>query len=244
MAAAFEHDKKYGIVIPRIVITSLLACNLQCYGCANGSNLGVDDSFSLDEKIRWIENLAKVFNRHKLHLKDQIFPNTEICLYTNGTLMHRRENIIKELAVFKKKFKVYITVHHNDSNFFKTITKGLFLLKKYDINYEVIGGYFPVLNENPPDFWQILRPMDEDGKIHPVNQPNYKKSWAICSDKSCPQVYKNALWKCSQVAFLEETLKVTNQLNDEEWQPYLKYKPLVLDDNCTIENLVDFFFGT
>jgi len=54
-------------------------------------------------------------------------------------------------------------------------------------------------------------------------------------------LYDKKVYKCGALGTLINVLTKTGQLNDEDWQPYINYKPvdLTLNDKKSIRNFYD-----
>ena len=96
---------------------------------------------------------------------------------------------------------------------------------------DVNGGTFELseafrYDDGSPRQWFDLVKYDySDGiKYYPYEDGNPVESFKHCS---CPnsQLYNGHLWKCPMISYLRESLAVTGQLEDQEWQKYLDYKP-------------------
>jgi len=257
----FEVHPTKGLGIRNIDIAATLSCNLQCLGCSVGSNLAVKDGYTLQDRLSWVNNLADMLDRFNMYVDEvviyggepfinsdfldifdlakQRMSKSDIVIYTNGLLIERNESYLERLR--DSNVTVRVSSHTQDEKIQKQIIKGVLLLKKHKIKHEITGVSFPVYKpEGERYHWSIPHPMDANGKIHPVNEANYKRSWAACGMKYCTPLYANALWKCTKLAYLKQTLAKTKQLDDPAWQPYLDYKPFALDDP-NYDDLIDFF---
>lgn len=253
-------------VIPSLVFPINLACNLQCFGCNAGSNWGIKDQFTNEQRLTWIDNLASVFDRFKLHtdvieivggepfmnksvleilrhVRNQL-PKTKIQFFTNGLLIEHNVRLLSEfrdLGVF-----MAISLHDARREHLNKITSGILRLKENGISYTIKNMTETDLPEQlggkSLKSWVIPHMPDQEGKIHPHNEEKYLRSWSICTSKTCPNIYDNAIWKCGPTASLRNLLRHSNQLDDAEWQPYLAYKPLRLDDPALdYDTVLEFF---
>lgn len=75
--------------------------------------------------------------------------------------------------------------------------------------------------------------IEKDGKVFPHNTNDIEGSYRKGCYCDNAQLYKGRLYKCAQTAYVRDILKTTDQLDSEEWKPYLEYKGLSLDDNLT-----------
>lgn len=79
-----------------------------------------------------------------------------------------------------------------------------------------------------------------DNKPKPFNSPDSQLSYQNgCCSPFCTFLYNKTLSKCAALGTLKKFLTHHNVLNDIEWQKYLMYKPLNLED-CTLEEINNF----
>tara|TARA_R110002126_G_scaffold24948_2_gene85919 strand:- start:1463 stop:2386 length:924 start_codon:yes stop_codon:yes gene_type:complete len=234
-------------------------CNLSCSGCSHLSQYASPDSLinldtllndlkEFDKKItithhisllggepllesQWSEFLTEVEN---LFLK-----KCQVRIYTNGLLIHR--NIDKIIMHMKRGTKFRCSLHelpHTPKG--KLIINNTKLLKE-----EALKQGLPISDMlDQPDPWNIPNyiaysinylelwknsMIEKEGKVYPHNSKDAEGSYKFgCT---CPntQLYKGRLYKCAQTAYVKDILKTTDQLNSEEWKPYLKYDGESLD---------------
>lgn len=243
-----------------------LTCNLQCLGCNAGSNLGIKDSFNDEQRLGWINNLASLFERLNIHSESievvggepflhrnlsgiighihSRIPQSRIHIFTNGLLLHKQATVLAELRQFDP--LMVVSVHDSDKDHTNKIVSGLLRLRENGIEYRIknmTGEDLPVeLGGKSRRDWVIPHPEDENGKIHPANESKYIRSWTACTYKTCMHLYDNSVWKCGPLANLSNMLKHRGQLDHPEWQSYLAYQPLRLDDsNLDYDTVLEFF---
>jgi uncharacterized Fe-S cluster-containing radical SAM superfamily protein len=87
--------------------------------------------------------------------------------------------------------------------------------------------------------FQKIHNRNELGKLKPFNQGDPESSyWQGCPSCFCAMLINKKVYKCGALGTLKNVLTKTNQLDDEDWQPYLNYKPvdLTLNDQESINN--------
>lgn len=90
--------------------------------------------------------------------------------------------------------------------------------------------------------FQKIHNKDSLGKLRPFNEGDPESSyWQGCPSCFCAMLYNKKVYKCGALGTLINVLTKTGQLNDEDWQPYIDYKPvdLTLNDPTTIRNFYD-----
>ena len=249
------------------------SCQLHCFGCNHYSNYGLHEHFSNSTLTKWAEpwNERAEFGKIQLvggepflnkELKDicysyrNLFPNTEMLLFTNGLLLSKNINWLYD-CLYENNIKLIISLHSkkdekylykfkeqlyyfNNLYDFKLIKKTWFrsLFKVKDIEVEV-----RTVNEiNPKDdepHWLITY-KGTGPTMQPYNDNNIKESYKQCIVKNSLQLYKYNLWKCPPITYLDDVLKKFNLKDDENWKPYLKYDGL--SANCTDLELEKFLF--
>jgi organic radical activating enzyme len=220
-------------------------CNLRCEGCSHHSHIAslkskvnIDkliDSFKKLEKRIWITDHISLLGGETfleprwsevLTEIEKVFPYCRLRFYTNGVyLLKNYDSILKHMS---RGTELHISIHEKNNTTLgasikKTITEFYKkLIQDKFTDFERIyykNQYLTVWNKSF---------IEKKKKIYPHNSKDIFKSYAGCV---CPniQFYKNKLWKCATIAYLKDTLGTYKQLNDPEWQPYLKYKGLSLD---------------
>lgn len=97
--------------------------------------------------------------------------------------------------------------------------------------------------------WIWFRPQHDFQSHYRRNKNNTPKPFMTndpkgsyfngCCNLFCNFLNKKKLYKCAALGTLESFLKKENLLNDQDWQKYLNYKPLDLE-NCSLEEVVNF----
>ena len=230
-----------------------LDCNLSCDNCNAYSNLKVTSTRQNKQSLeKDLLNWKPFINPLKLQIiggepllyKDlpsliytarEIFPKTDLRLFSNGLLLKKNLHLAQVLN--DTNCMLVISIHSKDKRYEK-------LLK--DNIKSFIGDYTGYKIKNPTaSFAKTFRKKDKftfelrnmtghwtqvykEG-IKPFNS-NYKDAHKVCLWSYCTQLYKGKLWKCTQTAFFDDLMKRIN--NHEDWEQYKKiYKPLSYNDS-------------
>lgn len=195
------------------------------------------------------------------------FPKTLISMTTNGMLLEKHADEVVEISKkyhpcvlevtnhftlfpedsltdnYKKKIENFVS----KNNFVeKDKTEEEMWDKTYLIEFRTKGDE---TYENENMDLHLTKPVNfypgyfknEAGKLKPfaTNDPegSYEKG---CSMPVCHLLLDNKLYKCSWFAFLPRLLKRNGQEGDPDWDKYLGYKPLDLE-NADQQDLIDFY---
>lgn len=214
-------------------------CTLSCYGCSNYSDYGMPDGNIRYEQIR--PAFEKFFARVRcdcfgfiggepflnkdfanwVHGFRRDYPYTMMMVSTNGQLFHDNlwfVDAMMEYGMFHLKF----SDHLPEENY---IQDAVDLIKsKFDFEPDGDGQWWcrdraVALSVDPArDFVKTYR--GEYSNMKPYDN-DAVQAWEPCSQKTCPLLYKDQLFKCSSLALLEPVLRDHGHLNDPDWQPYL-----------------------
>ena len=250
--------KKQKLLILNVKIIN--GCNLSCRGCSHLSQYTSPDSFiNLDTLLEDLKQLNKKIEiTHHISLLggepfleprwsefltevEKIF-TCQIRFYTNGLLIHK--NIDKIIMHMKRGTKFRCSMHeapHTPRG--ALILKNINLLKEeakkhsLELPDATRGDLWNIPDHiaysiDYPELWRNSM-IEKDQKVYPHNTGNCKKSYELGCICEMPQLYKGRLYKCAQTAYLRDMLKITDQLDSKEWQPYLKYNGVSLDDNLS-----------
>ena len=250
--AALERERPTTRLLSIHVING---CNLACRACNhNSSLLSIDSKVDIDQLLQDIEViLPKIYVWSHISViggEPLLEPRTrevtkriwELCqetnqpcnvkLFSNGSrLKQEKEWIVDEMlkgVVFRLTFhKPWYTIegsknYENAYDFMEYAkSRGL------DVNdgtFE-LSEAFRYDDGSPRQWFDLVKYDYSDGiKYYPYEDGNPVESFKHCS---CPnsQLYNGHLWKCPMISYLRESLAVTGQLEDQEWQKYLDYKP-------------------
>jgi len=182
---------------------------------------------------RWSEVLTLI--------EDLYLDTIQVRFYSNGLLLNKnKESIVKHInrgSIFR------ISLHESPE------TK---IGKKVMSEIRNFLQYVKTFIPDAPSMDDVFLKDDDLWNPHRIAvSPNYDVFWTelfktknnklyphqsndvVESYKHCPcynaQLYNGRLWKCPQTAYLRDTLKAFGQLEDEVWQPYLKYKGVSLN---------------
>lgn len=215
------------------------ACNLNCVGCTNYSDLvhrGYEPwEIGKHQLLNWLtrieipdfgimggEPLMNPEVRQWLQGTRDIMPHSQIRFTTNGILLDKHFDIIDVLAdigncVFK------ITVHENDTRLEDTIAT---IFKRYNwtpiteygIDRYVSDNGFRFHVKRPTTFYKTFKGTYENMMPHD-NSP--KEAFASCIQQQCPLLYKGKIYKCSSNGLLVDTLLKFNNPNYIHWEKYI-----------------------
>ena len=234
-----------------------LDCNLSCDHCNVYSNLKVTSTRQNKQSLeKDLLNWKPFINPLKLQIiggepllyKDlpsliytarEIFPKTDLRLFSNGLLLKKNLHLAQVLN--DTNCMLVISIHSKDKRYEK-------LLK--DNIKSFIGDYTRYNIKNPTvSFAKTFRKdkftfelinmssnwakMYDDG-IKPFNS-DFKKAHSVCMWSHCTRLYKSKLWKCMPAAHLDDLLNTI--YNPEDWDKYKNmYNPLSFDDSEDAKN--------
>tara|TARA_Y100000361_G_scaffold148018_1_gene160323 strand:+ start:2484 stop:3314 length:831 start_codon:yes stop_codon:yes gene_type:complete len=226
-------------------------CNLRCDNCSSYSNLNVEGVVqSLSQGKKDLVNWKKYINPIRLQILGgepllhkelpnfikiarEIYPDTDLRIYTNGLLLKRHKNLKKVLqendcmlviSVHSVEEKYKTLLHNNlseflDNDMHTTANKSVVSFAKV---FETQG--IKVELRDMVHHWSRVYKKG----IKPFNS-DYKKAHEVCMWTHCTQLYKSKLWKCTQTAFFDDLMRRIN--NHEDWEQYKNmYTPLSHDD--------------
>lgn len=222
------------------------SCNLFCNQCTHYSNFshkGILSSEEADKQMGlWSDRInPRMFSM----LGGEPAVNKDLCdiikiarkhwknkmqLVSNGFLLKNHPDLPKVLV--DTDCNLEISVHHSSKEYqkkFQKVNEMLLTWKdKHDIKLNI---------RQSVERW--TRTYLGSGKdMKPYNDNQQRKSWSVCRAKWCPQIYDGKIWKCPQLAYLPMQLEKMGLTDDEDWKPYLKYKPISPD--ASYEKLSEF----
>lgn len=234
--------------IPNLDVHITHDCNFQCESCAHfmqhkfrGTHVSLDvmESWYKD----WYQRIepksigllgGEPFLHPNLsemcHLSRKYFPNSEIEVVTNMTLVHLHPELWKDLI--KYDITLSISIHSRDPDYAKVMKPKLKIAKEWKKKGVRITLYDSVKE------WNMV--YKGDGKdIMPFEDLDPQGSWRCCpTGQICFQLHEGHIWKCAPLAFLPLMKKKYPDIS-EKWDPYLTYKPLKSD--CSDDALDEFF---
>lgn len=226
------------------------ACNLSCSGCSNYSDLKHSGVVPWNECRSWLSDWLKVINIEEFSIiggeplinpninqwivgARELMPDSKILLTTNGLLLDKKFEIVDLLNSIGNSL-LKITVHVENNQVIENSIEKIF--NKYD--FEEIDEYGIKRYKNKNNFRiHIKRPTTfiKTFKNNYTNMMPYsndpKKSFEVCSQKTCPLLYKGKIYKCSSIAILKDILQRFNRDKIEEWQEFINYKGISPDAN-------------
>lgn len=223
------------------------ACNLACESCSHYSDHNHKGVVSIEEAREWMAPWAgriepRFFSllggEPTIHpqltkfvrLAREHWPRSNLRIVTNGFFLHRHPDLP---AVLRDdgNANLYISVHHDSPEYRSRMVPVIELAQRWARDY---GLRIPVYPSG--EMW-TRRYKGFGAAMEPYEDRQPRRSWEICTAKTCPQLFDGRIWKCSQLAYLgmqDARFKLS-----ERWKPYLDYRPL--EPGCSDEALREFF---
>lgn len=223
------------------------ACNLTCESCSHFSNNGHKGILTLEEFENWCAPwTGKVTPKHfrllggeptiNPHLTrmllraHKLWPNSKICLTTNGFFLDRHPDIYAVLE--KIGGEMTLTKHDFTPEYeekyarFKAAVLEGRQKHKFNLNLEI--SY---------ERWS-RRHKGEGASVMPFNDGDPKKAFKNCACRKCHQLFRGKIWKCPPIAYLHLQKEKFPAISPD-WDPYLTYEPL--DPSATQMQTLKFF---
>ena len=233
--------------IERLNVHSHHGCNLRCFGCNHHSQfLHVSESININEMIESLKIvLSKIKIGHVAVLGGEPMLNPEgtkkICqflidnnqrlkLVTNGYKIDKHADWFIDLV--RQGMIVKISSHLapiRDKGGVKNLHEiNSFLSKCLDSGVNVYGGTNKIIDQKlgwveRTTEWNSVWYSTfnyKGNKVFPYDSDK-EDAFSIC-EHACPQLYKGRLYKCSHSAYFQEYLSINGQLEDSEWQHFIK----------------------
>lgn len=236
------------------------SCDLACPGCDRFIDYNHNWTESFEDIARNMEawskhldpdNLTLIGGEPLLHpyISDIInttrkhFDHACIEIYTNGLLFPKRPKLIEQLLEIGNS-KISLTYHNRDPQVRSVIDRNIkkYIFKQYawyqtgPNTWQYKDVVFETTDPTQGDWYDYRQNIN--GVLKPWSDNDPASSYANCSANVYPIIYKNRLYKCPPISMVETHLTKSLQLDDPDWQPYLKYKGLGLD--CTEQQLDEF----
>ena len=256
------YTRKKGLAITDVSINSTLSCNLECVGCNSFSDLKVDDGFSINDRLCWLDDLSVFCKRNRVLIESftilggeplvdegvlilaqrikQHWPLAIIEVYTNGLLLSNRLNDWAQRFV-DLNITIEVTVHDLPEKLKAKIISGAMQWRDRGVKVRIAGNG-PSYDINLNDFWQQTFIYSGD-KVYPHDHDQPKIAWLNCALRDCHTLQDGELHHCPITALLPSLLKHTGQTDDPLWNKYLAYKPLIVNEADEIA-IADFFSRT
>lgn len=188
--------------------------------------------------LYWQSRIAPLSKEVRKH-----FPHVKINVFTNGQLIHKHLDQVLDLMCDLGNFDITITRHiPNISNnqpgriwskSIDTIANDSRIFKIHDHHYHIRDRIHNNIHitDNNNNFWKSFYRHTTDGKIKPwaTNDPVGSMKHG-CTGHICTVVFENKIYKCGNLAMLNQNLRARGQQDDPDWQKYLSYMPIDLDD--------------
>lgn len=244
-------DSNRGHWLPYLEWMITTSCDLACPGCDRFIDYNHNWTESFDDISRnmqsWSkhldpDNLTLIGGEPLLHPKiydiirtsRNCFDHACIEIYTNGLLLPKKPKIMKVLREIGKS-KISLTIHNKNPDIRKIIDNNIEkYIKKTDRWFQTGPNCFKSgdieleITDPTQGGWYDYR-RNINGVLKPWNDNDPISSYRNCTANIYPIIYKNQLFKCPPISMLKTHLKKYNQLDDIDWEPYLKYKSLGLN---------------
>jgi 4Fe-4S single cluster domain len=250
-----------GLKLTDVNINSTLKCNLECVGCNSFSDLKVDDGFTLEQRLSWLDDLNDMCKRLSMKvgsfsilggeplLDDSVimlaekirhhWPDSIIDVYSNGLLLSNRISWTQRFSEIG--INLEITIHDLPDKIKAKIIGGVMSWRQKGVQIRLAGNS-ESFDINLDSFWQQTFIYEGD-KVYPHDHQDPEIAWLNCAVRDCHTLQDGDLHHCPITALLSSLLAKTGQADDPRWQKYLRYKPLSLI-NATEHELADFFSRT
>lgn len=226
-------------VLPFVETMITQACNLNCHGCTNYSDLIHNGYVKWEDGKQqiqqWLERVEILdfgilggeplvnpeVEKWIVGLR-KLMPDAQIRFTTNGINLHKKFHIIQllhdigncviKIGVHVDSPQLEETIHRiNNSYDWQPVTE-------YGIPRYVTGDRVRFYVRRPTVFWKTYQGTYETMMPHDSDPAEAFKQ---CCQQTCPLLYKGRIYKCSTAGLLEDTLARFNNPNIEQWEPYI-----------------------
>jgi hypothetical protein len=232
--------------IPFLELHAANSCNLTCESCSHFSNSGHRGMVSPEEMTEWIGNW-------KTRLRPDLFrllggeatlnprlgelimvarrswPDSNLAMTTNGFFLHRHPDLGEILG--RAGVEIHLSIHHDSDDYLNEANRAYDLLQDWHDQYGVKFS----LGASAARWTR--RHLGFGPNVMPFTDRDQRSSWQICPARSCRQLFRNRLWKCSPITYLRLQKESFPELSPA-WDPYLAYGGL--DPACSDEELERF----
>lgn len=226
-------------VLPFVETMITQACNLSCLGCSNYSDLVHNGYLTWAEGREsieaWLERVDipdfGIIGGEPLMNPQveqwitglrELMPNSQLRFTTNGLLLHKYPDLLDLLeqvgnCVFK------ITVHQSSPELENYIEQVLAArswqsVVEYGITRYKSGNNVRFQIKRPDVFYKTFKGSYETMQPH-NNDP--QQAFDVCTQQTCPLLYRGKLYKCSTSGLLAEVLARVNLADNPQWNQYL-----------------------
>lgn len=250
-----------GLKLSDVNINSTLRCNLECVGCNSFSDLKVDDGFTTEQRLSWLDDLndmcknlsmkigtfsilggEPLIDESVIILAEKIrkhWPDSTIDVYSNGLLLNNRMSWSQRFVDIG--ITLEITIHDLPDKLKAKILGGVMAWRDKGANIRIAGNG-KAFDINLDNFWQQTFKYEGD-KVYPHDHDEPEIAWLNCALRDCHTLHDGDLYHCPITALLPSLLSKTGQADDPKWQKFRRYKPLSLID-ATQQDLAAFFSRT
>lgn len=249
--------------LPHIGLLETMAtfsCTLACDFCSNYSDYNMRGGYVRWKQMKeWLDTLFSRLVVHQFQIIggepflnpelniwiDQfktLYPYTTLKIVTNGTLLEKNLWILESFSKFDN-IILEISNHQPDQKYVDNFKDKMF--NTFD-NWEQVESNdyikkWRILNTkktfaitNNGGFLKTYK--NNYGNMKPYNN-NPADAFEICTQQFCPLFVDGKLFKCSTAGLLHRVLQDHNQIDDDDWKPFLN-SGLPLD--CTDEELKNY----
>ena len=174
------------------------------------------------------------------------FPDTTINIFTNGHLIGKNLTNIFDLVSQINNISFTISAHLKGdlnskvgqqwSSSINELISHPSIVKIHDEHYHFKDNIRANIYFHSPEYWSSHYVRHPNGQIKPHATNNPEKSMEHgCLGSVCSSLHGTKLYKCGRLGNLADTLRVSGQLDDPDWQKYLNYQPIDLLDINQIE---------
>jgi radical SAM family protein/4Fe-4S single cluster protein len=219
------------------------ACNLTCEGCAHFSNSGHKGMITLEEAAATMEAWKRRLMPSQftllggeptlnprlaefIYLARKCWPNSQIVLTTNGFFLDRHPDLPK--ALHETGARVDWSIHHDGPEYLAKAQQIKSIWDSWLREYP-----FKIRIEDSARRW-TRRHRGVGPDVLPFDDRDLRSSWKKCAARTCRQLFRGKLWKCSSITYLQLQKEKYPDLSPA-WDPYLAYEAISPD--CTDEQL-------
>lgn len=229
-------DRPWAAMIGRahLEIQIANACNLTCESCSHFSNSGHRGVLSLAEAEEWMAPWARRLAPESfclvggeptinpkltemVYLARRLWPHSQLRLITNGFFLHKHPGLPEALAATRA--ILCLTIHDRSPEYRQKAAEIARLVDEWRARHR-----FAVYVEESARRW-TRRYKGFGPDVMPYSDGDPRSSWEHCACRSCRQLFRGKLWKCSTIAYLQ-LQKETHPGISPAWDPYLAYQPL------------------